>query len=61
MEDVIDKVLKAESEYTHWGLVPRFMLANEILDAADAAGEATCLRVLALTDSDNEVLHRPQL
>ncbi|KAK9862996.1 hypothetical protein WJX84_004122 [Apatococcus fuscideae] len=40
VDDVMSKVLTAESEYTHWGLVPRFMLANETLDAADAAGAA---------------------
>ena len=32
------KQKKAESEHTHWSLLSRFVLANEVLDAADAAG-----------------------
>ena len=47
VEDIMSKILTAESEYTHWGLVPRFMLANETLDAADAAG-MTHLSIMAV-------------
>lgn len=36
--DVLGKVLTAEGTYTHWSLFNRFILANEILDAADSAG-----------------------
>ena len=38
--DVLGKVLTAEGTYTHWSLFNRFILANEILDAADSAGES---------------------
>ena len=37
--DVLGKVLTAEGTYTHWSLFNRFILANEILDAADSAGD----------------------
>ena len=37
--DVLGKVLTAEGTYSHWSLFNRFILANEILDAADSAGE----------------------
>jgi len=36
--DVLGKVLTAEGTYSHWSLFNRFILANEILDAADSAG-----------------------
>ena len=38
VSDVLGKVLTAEGTYTHWSLFNRFILANEILDAADSAG-----------------------
>ena len=38
--DVLGKVLTAEGTYTHWSLFNRFILANDILDAADSAGIA---------------------
>ncbi|KAK9807043.1 hypothetical protein WJX72_011773 [[Myrmecia] bisecta] len=38
VRDVIDKVIAAEATYSNWGLHNRFVLANEILDAAEAAG-----------------------
>lgn len=39
LSNVVDKVITAESTYTHWSLFNRFCMANDILDAADAAGE----------------------
>ena len=36
--DLTDKIIAAEATYTHWSLFNRFCLANELLDAADAAG-----------------------
>ena len=38
VSDVLGKVLTAEGTYEHWSLFNRFILANEILDAADSAG-----------------------
>lgn len=38
VSDVLGKVLTAEGTYSHWSLFNRFILANEILDAADSAG-----------------------
>ena len=35
---LISKVITAEATYSHWSLFNRFCLANELLDAADAAG-----------------------
>ena len=32
-------MLTAEGTYDHWSLFNRFIMANDILDAADAAGE----------------------
>ena len=40
--DVLGKVLTAEGTYTHWSLFNRFILANEMLDAADSAGRQWC-------------------
>lgn len=37
--EVVEKVLAAESEYDHWSLFNRFIMAGQLLDAADAAGE----------------------
>ena len=42
LTDLVDKVIQAESTYTHWSLFNRFCMANDILDAADAAGETFC-------------------
>ncbi len=39
LTNLVDKVIEAESTYTHWSLFNRFCMANDILDAADAAGE----------------------
>jgi len=39
LSDLVDKVITAESIYTHWSLFNRFCMANDILDAADAAGK----------------------
>ncbi|KAL4424419.1 hypothetical protein ABPG77_005662 [Micractinium sp. CCAP 211/92] len=36
--EVMEKVLVAESEYDHWSLFNRFIMAGQMLDAADAAG-----------------------
>lgn len=47
--DVLGKVLTAEGTYTHWSLFNRFILANEILDAADSAGKQWCNRVCTVT------------
>ena len=33
------QVLTAEGTYDHWSLFNRFIMANDILDAADAAGK----------------------
>lgn len=41
LSDLVDKVVDAEANYSHWSLFNRFCMANEILDAADAAGAAT--------------------
>lgn len=41
VSDVLGKVLTAEGTYEHWSLFNRFILANEILDAADSAGTPT--------------------
>ncbi len=41
LTDLVDKVIEAESTYTHWSLFNRFCMANDILDAADAAGETS--------------------
>ena len=41
VSDVLGKVLTAEGTYDHWSLFNRFILANEILDAADSAGTPT--------------------
>ena len=38
LSDVVDKVLDAEANYSHWSLFNRFCMANDLLDAADAAG-----------------------
>lgn len=38
LSDLVDKVMSAEATNTHWSLFNRFCLANDILDAADAAG-----------------------
>lgn len=40
LSNVVDKVITAESTYTHWSLFNRFCMANDILDAADAAGSS---------------------
>lgn len=40
LSSVVNKVIAAESEYTHWSLFNRFILLNEITDAAEAAGGA---------------------
>ena len=45
--DVLGKVLTAEGTYTHWSLFNRFILANDILDAADSAGAAHMLIIAA--------------
>ncbi|PRW45423.1 Carbohydrate-Binding Module Family 45 [Chlorella sorokiniana] len=37
-EEVFEKILVAESEYTHWSLFNRLVMAAQLLDAADAAG-----------------------
>lgn len=37
--EVVEQVLAAESEYDHWSLFNRFIMAGQLLDAADAAGE----------------------
>ena len=42
--DLVDKVLVAEGTYSHWSLFNRFILVNDVLDAADAAG--TCHQLL---------------
>ena len=42
LSNLVDKVITAESTYTHWSLFNRFCMANDILDAADAAGERCC-------------------
>ena len=42
----ITRKKKAESEYTHWSLLSRFVLANEVLDAVHAAGPAGMAFVL---------------
>lgn len=39
--EVSDKALAAEGTYSHWSLFDRFCLVNELLDAADSAGETT--------------------
>ena len=44
--DVLGKVLTAEGTYTHWSLFNRFILANEILDAADSAGVSLYMFIL---------------
>ena len=36
--DVVGKVIAAESSYEHWSLFNRFILALQLLDAADSAG-----------------------
>jgi hypothetical protein len=41
---LVDKVIEAEASSSHWSLFNRFLMANEILDAADAAGGLLCLR-----------------
>lgn len=41
LANLVDKVVSAESTYTHWSLFNRFCMANDILDAADAAGRPT--------------------
>lgn len=50
--DVLGKVLTAEGTYTHWSLFNRFILANEVLDAADSAGDTShngpCVHVQVL-------------
>ncbi len=38
LDAVSAKVLTAEGEYSNWSLLNRFVLANEVLDAAEAAG-----------------------
>ncbi|KAI3425011.1 hypothetical protein D9Q98_008393 [Chlorella vulgaris] len=38
VEEVMDKVLDAEANNTHWSLFNRFVMAAQMLDAADAAG-----------------------
>lgn len=38
VEDVVSKVLDIEGSDCNWSLASRLMLANEVLDAADAAG-----------------------
>lgn len=38
VRDIADKVIEAEGTYSHWSLFQRFILANELLDGADAAG-----------------------
>lgn len=58
VSDVMEKVLVAESEYEHWSLFNRFILASQLLDAADAAGPSgmafvmTWLRLSALRQLD---------
>ena len=39
LSNLVDKVIEAEATYTHWSLFNRFCMANDILDAADAAGD----------------------
>lgn len=38
LSTVVNKVIAAESEYSHWSLFQRFVLLNEVTDAAEAAG-----------------------
>ena len=38
LSNLVDKVIEAESTYTHWSLFNRFCMANDVLDAADVAG-----------------------
>ena len=40
--DLTSQVLGIEGSDGHWSLVSRLMLANEVLDAADAAGRVCC-------------------
>ncbi|GBG60684.1 hypothetical protein CBR_g12420 [Chara braunii] len=39
LEQLVDKVIAAESTYSNWGLFNRFILAMEVLDGAESAGE----------------------
>ena len=39
--EVMSKVLELEGTATHWSLFNRFVMAAQMLDAADAAGEHT--------------------
>ena len=48
LSNLVDKVITAEATYTHWSLFNRFCMANDILDAADAAGEHHCIANLLL-------------
>lgn len=54
--DVLGKVLTAEGTYTHWSLFNRFILANEILDAADSAGEIRHAMQLAANEPSTLVV-----
>ncbi|EFN54548.1 hypothetical protein CHLNCDRAFT_135335 [Chlorella variabilis] len=38
VDEVLEKVLQEESQNTHWSLFNRFVMAAQMLDAADAAG-----------------------
>lgn len=38
LSDIVDKVVDMEATASHWSLFNRFCMANDVLDAADAAG-----------------------
>ncbi len=38
LSDIVDKVVDMEANASHWSLFNRFCMANDVLDAADAAG-----------------------
>lgn len=42
---MFDKVLEAEATYSNWGLFNRFVLASQLLDAADAGVALTFCRL----------------
>jgi hypothetical protein len=40
LSDIVEGVMGAESSYEHWGLLHRLQRVLELLDNAEAAGEA---------------------
>eukprot|EP00898_Chlorokybus_atmophyticus_P007825 jgi/Chlat1/8043/Chrsp73S00600 len=61
MDDIVNKVLSAESEWSNWSLFNRFIMVNEVLDgAADlgAAGMAFILTWLRLSSNKQLAWYR---